>query len=68
MSTYPKNPWSHSIKVWLSCNGSSIVAHNGANIPASSLRELLEIIAAQHSLICKRWKEFFATTEIGFFC
>lgn len=61
-------PSAHSTKVWLTRSGGCILANNDASIPSPTLRELLDIIAAQHALICRRWKEFFATSEITFYC
>lgn len=59
-------PSAHATKIWLTRNGGCIVANNNANIPSSTLRELLDIIAAQHSLICRKWKEFLSYLKLSF--
>ncbi len=44
------------------------MANNGAGIPPKALNDLCEIIAAQHGLICEKWKEFFAADDVVFYC
>ena len=61
-------PTPDATKIWLTSRGGCILAHNHGRIPRSTLTELLEIIAAQHDLICSKWREFFATEEVHFFC
>lgn len=61
-------PSAGATKIWLTRQGGCIVAHNDSHIPAHALNELLDIIAAQHSFICRRWKEFFATDTVSFYC
>lgn len=61
-------PSASSTKVWLTRQGGCIVASNPNKIPASTLKDLLDIISAQHEFICNRWKEFFVTDQITFFC
>lgn len=61
-------PNASATKLWLTKQGGCIVANNASRIPSATLRELMEIISAQHSFICNRWKEFFATDQILFFC
>lgn len=48
--------------------GGCIVANNGARIPEKTLNELCEIIAAQHSLICDKWRAFYLVDSISFYC
>lgn len=55
-------------KIWLTRKGGCIVANNNAKIPDKSLNELCEIIAAQHSLICKKWKDFYLVDDVTYYC
>lgn len=61
----PKSP---SCKLWLTRQGGCVLANNDAKIPQRELNDLMDIVSAQFELICDRWKEFFATDEIEFFC
>ena len=61
-------PGPHATKIWITRSGGCILANNQSNIPPKSLSELMEIIAAQSGLICRKWKEFFAVDEPSFFC
>lgn len=61
-------PVPNSTKIWLTRNGGCIVADNKSNIPQHELNELLEFISAQFFLICAKWKDFFATDHIDFYC
>lgn len=61
-------PNASATKVWLTRSGGCIAANNASKIPAAALRDLLEIISAQHDFICRRWKEFFAVEQVTFFC
>lgn len=57
-----------SAKVWLTRSGGCVIANNDAHIPRRDLDELLDIVAAQHDYICAKWREFFVTDEVSFFC
>ena len=61
-------PSPNATKLWLTKTGGCIVASNGSNIPPRELRELTEFISAQFFMICAKWKEFFVTDEIEFYC
>lgn len=61
-------PGPNATKVWLTKAGGCIVANNGSKIPDRTLNELLEIISAQFFFICSKWKEFFVTDTIKFYC
>ena len=61
-------PSPDATKIWLTRQGGCIAAHNHGRISRPVLNELLEIIAAQHSFICSKWCEFFATEDVNFFC
>ncbi|MCD8039423.1 MAG: DUF4160 domain-containing protein [Lachnospiraceae bacterium] len=58
----------NATKLWLTRDGGCIVANNGSKIPDRELSELMEFISAQFFLICSRWKEFYVTDTIKFYC
>ena len=62
------SPVANATKLWLTRKGGCIVAHNDGKIPQHDLNELMEIVSAQFSLICAKWKEFFLVDEIKFYC
>lgn len=62
------SPGPNSTKVWLTRAGGCIVANNKSNIPKHELDELLDFIAAQFFLICAKWKDFFLTDHVEFYC
>ena len=55
-------------KIWLTRTGGCIVASNGSQIASKELNELMEFISAQFFLICAKWKQFFVTDTIKFYC
>lgn len=61
-------PTANSTKVWLTRGGGCVLGDNSSMIPKKELDELMEIIAAQYFMICAKWKEFFVTDEIKFYC
>ena len=61
-------PSQNATKIWLTRAGGCIVASNGSKIPNKELNELMEIISAQFFLICSKWKQFFITDTIKFYC
>lgn len=61
-------PTPNATKIWLTCTGGCIVASNGSQIASKELNELMEFISAQFFLICARWKQFFVTDTIKFYC
>lgn len=61
-------PSPNATKLWLTKAGGCVVAGNGSGIPSKELRELTEFVAAQFFMICAKWKEFFVTEEIKFYC
>ena len=61
-------PTSNATKIWLTKTGGCIVANNGSKIPEKELNELLEFISAQFFLISEKWKQFFVTDTIKFYC
>lgn len=61
-------PTQNSTKVWLTASGGCILENNSSKIPVKELNNILEIIAAQYFLICRKWKEHFKIDEIKFYC
>lgn len=61
-------PSENSTKIWLTRRGGCIVANNKSQIPSSTLKDLCEIISAQHALICDKWRAFFAVDTVSFYC
>lgn len=44
------------------------MANNDAHIPSKELDELMEFISAQFFMICAKWKEYFMSDTIRFYC
>lgn len=61
-------PSDNATKIWLTRTGGCILASNGSKIPQKELNELMEFISAQFFMICAKWKEFFVTDTIKFYC
>lgn len=61
-------PTPNATKVWITKAGGCILASNGSKIPTNELNELMDIIAAQHFIICRAWKEHFLVDEIKYYC
>jgi len=61
-------PSPNSTKIWLTKAGGCILANNKSNIPQRELNELMELVSAQFFWICIKWKEFFVTDKITFYC
>ena len=61
-------PTPNATKIWLTRTGGCIVASNGRQIASKELNELMEFISAQFFLICAKWKQFFVTDTIKFYC
>lgn len=61
-------PSDNATKIWLTRTGGCILASNGSKIPQKELNELMGFISAQFFLICAKWKEFFVTDTIKFYC
>ena len=62
-----KTPSEHSSKIWLTRAGGCLLANNDADIPARDLHKILTIVIANHSLICRKWREYFDEPPT-FFC
>lgn len=61
-------PSPHATKLWLTSEGCCIVANNDSKIPQAALNEIIDVVSAQFFLICTKWREFFATDELRFYC
>ena len=61
-------PTPNATKIWLTRTGGCFVASNGSQIASKELNELMEFISAQFFLICAKWKQFFVTDTIKFYC
>ncbi len=61
-------PSASATKIWLTQSGGCVLANNNSRIPSQDLNELMEIIAAQFFLICRKWKEHFCVDSITFYC
>lgn len=61
-------PSANATKIWLTRNGGCILASNGSKISQKDLDELMDFISAQFFLICAKWKEFFVTDTVCFYC
>ncbi len=61
-------PSPNATKIWLTKTGGCIVADNKSKISSKELNELMEFISAQFFWICAKWKQFFVTDTIQFYC
>ena len=48
--------------------GGCILASNAGHIPQKDLNKIEDIIAAEFFIICAKWKTFFNTDTIRFYC
>lgn len=62
------NPVANSTKVWLTQSGGCIIANNNSKIPQNDLNKLLPIISKHYFLIVAKWKEYYKTSDIKFYC
>ena len=61
-------PSPNATKIWLTKTGGCIVADNKSKISSKELNEIMEFISAQFFWICAKWKQFFVTDTIQFYC
>lgn len=54
-----RRPTEDATKIWLTRSGGAILAHNKSKIPGHDLRDILELVAANHEYICRKWAETF---------
>lgn len=62
------NPAANSTKVWLTKSGGCILANNNSRIPQNDLNKLLPIISRQYFFIVAKWKEYYKTEDVKFYC
>ena len=62
-----RRPTEGATKIWLTRDGGCVLAHNAGHIPPKDLRTILELVAANHGLICRAWREHFGV-EPRFYC
>ena len=62
------DPTPDATMLWLTKAGGCVVAHNKGRIPQNDLNELLDIISANHKLICDEWERFFGVHALSFLC
>ena len=62
------SPSENSTKIWITKVGGCVVANNNSNIPINELNKLLKVISGYYLLICAKWKEYFDTDIIKFYC
>jgi hypothetical protein len=59
-------PSAGATKIWLTSMGGCVLANNDSRISAPNLSEIIDIIAAQHIMICNAWKKHFNVDDIEF--
>ena len=59
-------PQANGTKIWITQSGSCILENNHSKIPAHTLREIMEIIAATSDIIIAQWMDMFG--EATFYC
>ena len=58
----------NATKVWLTKSGGCVLEKRQDDVAQKDLNELMEIIAAQHFLICLHWKKHHRVDTIKFYC
>ena len=61
-------PSQNATKVWLTRAGGCVLAHNDGRIPAHDLRELMDIVSANHARITDAWCKFFCVETPAYIC
>ncbi len=61
-------PVANATKIWLLEKGGCVLAHNDSRIPAKDLDKIMELISAHYFIICEKWKRFYNTDSIRFYC
>ena len=61
-------PTNNATKLWLTKDGGCFLASNVGHIPQKDLNKIEDIIAAEFLIICAKWKTFFNTDTIRFYC
>ena len=62
------NMTSNATKIWLTSAGGCLLAHNKSRIPQKNLNNLLKVIQIEHPVILEKWKSYFDTDDIKFYC
>lgn len=62
------NPSRNATKVWLTKAGGCVLAHNDGRIPSRDLRELMDIVSANHARIADAWCRFFHLDSPSYIC
>jgi len=61
-----KRPVRDATKIWPTRSGGCVVAHNKGGINEHDLRDIQQLVAANHEHICNRWKQVAGGCE--FYC
>lgn len=61
-------PRPNATKIWLTKSGGCVLAKRQDDVPQKDINELMEIIAAQHFLICLQWKQHHRVYTVKFYC
>ena len=62
------NPCANATKVWLTKGGGCFIANNNGRIPETDLRKILRLIKNHYFYIVSRWKDYYGTDQIKFYC
>lgn len=62
------NQTANSTKVWLTQSGGCILANNNSKIPQNDLNKLFPIISKHYFFILSKWKDYYKTDDVKFFC
>lgn len=52
-------PSSGATKIWLTRNGGCALANNGSRLTKRELANVMDFVMANHTDICKRWRDYF---------
>ena len=61
-------PKANATKIWLTKSGGCILASRQDDVNPKDMNTLMEIIAAQHFIICLAWKKHHRVDNIKFYC
>lgn len=59
-------PYKNATKIWITRSGGCLLQNNHSAIPERQLRIIMQIAAARHEEIIRKWQETFG--EITFYC
>lgn len=63
-----KTPSKTSTKIWITKELKAKVENNNSNIPQKDLNNICTLIELRAFEIISKWKEYFNTTEVKFYC